>query len=123
MDLYSRLLINHGLMRMAETGELQRIVGKYTMAKPQCGGTKGHSLGFSTVGLAFVVFLCGPIASMIVLVSGIDHLNSIFIYPFSEILRSRVCRTQENFTSQTRVLAFFVFGSSLIILWYTLHFM
>ena len=82
MDLYFRLLINHGLMRMAETGELQRIVGKYTVAKPQCGGTKGQSLGFSSVGLAFLVFLCGPFASMVVLVAGIGHLNSIFNYTF-----------------------------------------
>ena len=55
-------------MRMIESGELRKITTKYLEKEPDCDGSKGRSLGFLKVGIAFVVFVFGIILCLVLLI-------------------------------------------------------
>ena len=61
-------LFNHALIKMKESGELHRIQKRYKPKPPDCGGGKGRSLGFDTIGFAFVIFCIGPVLAVLILV-------------------------------------------------------
>lgn len=57
-----RDLFDLTMQKMVESGELERIKKTYSSRKPDCGGSKGRSLGFGTTCLAVAVFLIGIVA-------------------------------------------------------------
>ena len=61
-------LFNHAMMKMIESGELQKIKTKYQEKKPNCDGSSRRSLGFGNVGFAFAVFGIGIFSSIIIMI-------------------------------------------------------
>ena len=64
-------IFNHAITKIQESGELDRIKAKYWIKEPDCGGAKGRSLGFDSLGFAFLVFAIGPLLSGILLIGEI----------------------------------------------------
>ena len=58
-DSQFKTLFNDAMRRIAENGELRKIVRDYETTKPECGGGKGKSLGFATTCFAIAVFMIG----------------------------------------------------------------
>ena len=59
-----RDLFDLTLQKMVESGELKRIKDTYASRPPDCGGSKGRSLGFGTTCFAVAVFLVGIVACL-----------------------------------------------------------
>ena len=60
-------LFDQTLQKMIESGELQRIQRVYASKKPDCGGSKGRSLGFGTTCSALLVISIGIVACIVFL--------------------------------------------------------
>ena len=59
-------VFNHALLKMIESGELDKIKTKYKSIY-ECDGSSGRSLGISNVGFAFAVFAIGLVLCTVVL--------------------------------------------------------
>ena len=61
-------VLNYALVQLKEHGEWDRIKRKYLVQEPKCGPSKGSSLGFDRLSLAFTVILVGFLSAGIMLV-------------------------------------------------------
>ena len=53
------------MLKSKENGAIFRIKQRYKIIPPTCGGSKGSSLGFETLGFAFGTFVAGPILAVL----------------------------------------------------------
>ena len=58
-------LFNQAMLKSKENGAIFRIKQRYKIIPPTCGGSKGSSLGFETLGFAFGTFVAGPILAVL----------------------------------------------------------
>jgi hypothetical protein len=58
-------LFNTKIHKMAESGELMKIIEKHSNENPNCQTSKGKPLGFENIAIVFLIISLGVIASLI----------------------------------------------------------
>jgi len=61
-------LINYGLKKMIESGELKKLQIKWGNPDQKCGGGKGRTLGFENTMPAFLIFVAGMSLSLFIII-------------------------------------------------------
>merc|ERR1719317_1543746 len=61
-------LINYGLKKMIESGELKKLQIKWGNPDQKCGGGKGRTLGFENAMPAFLIFVAGMSLSLFIII-------------------------------------------------------